>query len=154
MILLFQKKKIFTKLSRNVPWMVLYKVTVFRSSRIFNMAARTNNMLWLAEISKIFFSETKWTDIYKTKQFIYHYKGPVSTVLFCISFKITLSSFRLQTFPVSFHIIPPLLHIFIPPTYSQAFLLWTIAITWRLSSVNFSHFKLLLRNHWADWNQT
>jgi hypothetical protein len=34
-----------TKLSRNVPWMVLYKVTVFRSSRIFNMAARANNML-------------------------------------------------------------------------------------------------------------
>ena len=31
---------------------------------------------------------------------------------------------------------------------------WTIAITWRPSSVNFSHFKLLLRNHWADWNQT
>ena len=25
---------------------------------------------------------------------------------------------------------------------------------WRPSSVNFSHFKLLLRNHWADWNQT
>ena len=24
----------------------------------------------------------------------------------------------------------------------------------RLLSVNFSHFKLLLRNHWADWNQT
>ena len=23
-----------------------------------------------------------------------------------------------------------------------------------LSSVNFSHFKLLLRNHWANWNQT
>jgi hypothetical protein len=42
-----------TKLSRNVPWMVLYKVTVFRSSWIFNMAARANNMLWLAEISKI-----------------------------------------------------------------------------------------------------
>jgi hypothetical protein len=34
-----------TKPSRNVPWMVLYKVTVFRSSRIFNMAARANNML-------------------------------------------------------------------------------------------------------------
>jgi hypothetical protein len=31
--------------------MVLYKVTVFRSSQIFNMAARANNM---AEISKIF----------------------------------------------------------------------------------------------------
>ena len=47
-----------TKLSRNVPWMVLYKVSVFRSSRIFNMTAMANNMLWLAEISKIFFSET------------------------------------------------------------------------------------------------
>ena len=46
------------KLYMNVPWMVLYKVTVFRSSRIFNMATRANNMLWLAEISKIFFSET------------------------------------------------------------------------------------------------
>jgi hypothetical protein len=39
--------------------------------------------------------------------------------------------------------------------------MWTIAITWRpssvvcrLSSVNFSHFKLLLRNHLADWNRT
>jgi hypothetical protein len=31
--------------SRKVPWMVLYKVTVFRSSWIFNMAARANNML-------------------------------------------------------------------------------------------------------------
>jgi hypothetical protein len=31
-----------TKLSRNVPWVVLYKVSVFRSSRIFNMAARAN----------------------------------------------------------------------------------------------------------------
>ena len=29
----------------------------------------------------------------------------------------------------------------------------TIAITCRPSSVNFSHFKLLLRNHWANWNQ-
>jgi hypothetical protein len=47
-----------TKLSMNVPGMVLYNVSVFRSSRIFNMAAITNNMLCLAEISKIFFSET------------------------------------------------------------------------------------------------
>jgi hypothetical protein len=31
---------------------------------------------------------------------------------------------------------------------------WTIAISWHLSSVNFSHFKLILRNHWANWNQT
>jgi hypothetical protein len=43
---------------KNVPWMVLYKVTVFHSSRIFNMATRANNVLWLAEISKIFISET------------------------------------------------------------------------------------------------
>jgi hypothetical protein len=47
-----------TKLSRNVPWMVLYKLSVFGLSRIFNMAATANNMLWLAEISKILFSET------------------------------------------------------------------------------------------------
>ena len=33
------------KLYMNVHWMVLYKVTVFRSSRIFNMAARANNVL-------------------------------------------------------------------------------------------------------------
>jgi hypothetical protein len=37
---------------------VLYKVSVFRSSRIFNMSARANNMLRLTEISKIIFSET------------------------------------------------------------------------------------------------
>ena len=29
-----------------------------------------------------------------------------------------------------------------------------IVVTWRPSSVNFSHFKLLLRNHLADWNRT
>ena len=28
------------------------------------------------------------------------------------------------------------------------------SVVCHLSSVNFSHFKLLLRNHWADWNQT
>jgi hypothetical protein len=33
------------KLYMNVHWMVLYKVTVFRSSQLFNMAARANNML-------------------------------------------------------------------------------------------------------------
>ena len=33
------------KLYMNVHWMVLYKVSVFRSSWIFNMAARANNML-------------------------------------------------------------------------------------------------------------
>ena len=34
-----------TKISWSVPWMVLYKVTVFFSSWIFNMAAMANNML-------------------------------------------------------------------------------------------------------------
>jgi hypothetical protein len=34
-----------TELSRNVSWMVLYKVTVFRSSRIFNMAAKAAAIL-------------------------------------------------------------------------------------------------------------
>ena len=29
-----------------------------------------------------------------------------------------------------------------------------LSVVCRLSSVNFSHFKLLLRNHLADWNQT
>jgi hypothetical protein len=47
-----------SKKKGHVPWMDLYKVSVFRSSQIFNMAARAKNMLWLAEISKIFFSET------------------------------------------------------------------------------------------------
>ena len=33
--------------------------------------------------------------------------------------------------------------------------MWAIAITFRLSSsVNISHFNLLLRNHWANYNQT
>ena len=45
-LLLRNTGPIGTQLSRNVPWMVLYKVTVFR---IFNMAAKANNMLWLAE---------------------------------------------------------------------------------------------------------
>ena len=29
-----------------------------------------------------------------------------------------------------------------------------VSVVCRLSSVNFSHFKLLLRNHLADWNRT
>jgi hypothetical protein len=39
-----------TKFSRNVPWVVLYKLSVFRSSRIFNMAARANNMLCFKDL--------------------------------------------------------------------------------------------------------
>ena len=81
-----------TKLSRNVPWMVLYKVTVFRSSRIFNMAAKANNMLWLAEISKIFFSETNeltepklymndhWKVLYKVTVFYADRKSKMAAI--------------------------------------------------------------------------
>jgi len=29
-----------------------------------------------------------------------------------------------------------------------------IVITWRPSSINFSHFHLLLENHWTEFNQT
>jgi hypothetical protein len=47
----------------DVPWMVLYKVSVFRSSRIFNMAVGANNMLLLAEISKILFSEIETNEL-------------------------------------------------------------------------------------------
>ena len=71
--------------------MVLYKVTVFRSSRIFNMAAKANNMLWLAEISKIFFSETNeltepklymndhWNVLYQVTVFYAHRKSKMAT---------------------------------------------------------------------------
>ena len=46
------------KLYMDVLWMVLYKIAVFLSSLIFNMAARANNVLWFAEISKFLVSET------------------------------------------------------------------------------------------------
>ena len=72
--------------------MVLYKVTVFRSSRIFNMAAKANNMLWLAEISKIFFSETNkltepklymndhWNVLYQVTVFYADRKSKMATI--------------------------------------------------------------------------
>ena len=72
--------------------MVLYKVTVFRSSRIFNMAAKANNMLWLAEISKIFFSETNeltepklymidhWKVLYKVTVFYADRKSKMAAI--------------------------------------------------------------------------
>ena len=42
------------KLYMNVHWMVLYKVTVFRSSRIFNMAATAGLSLTLDPMGKMF----------------------------------------------------------------------------------------------------
>jgi hypothetical protein len=49
---------ISTKLARNVHWMVLYQICVFGADLKSNMAARDHNVFSLAEILKIFLSET------------------------------------------------------------------------------------------------
>ena len=71
------------KLYMDVLWMVLYKIAVFRSSLIFKMAARANNVLWLADISKFLFSESNeltepklymndhWKVLYQVTVFFY-----------------------------------------------------------------------------------
>ena len=71
------------KLYMDVLWIVLYKITVFCSSLIFNMATRAKNVLWLAEISKFLFSETNeltepklymndhWKVLYQVTVFFY-----------------------------------------------------------------------------------
>ena len=46
------------KLARNVHWMVLYQIRVFGADLKSNMAARVHNVFSLAEILKIFLSET------------------------------------------------------------------------------------------------
>ena len=51
-------KQIWTKLGRNVHWMVIYKILVFGTDLKSNMAARAHNVFWLAEILKIFLLET------------------------------------------------------------------------------------------------
>jgi hypothetical protein len=43
-----------TKLSRNVPWMVLYKVSVFHSSRIFNIIYSLGSVSSFVSEKKIF----------------------------------------------------------------------------------------------------
>jgi hypothetical protein len=48
----------FAKLARNVHWMVLYQICVFGVDLKSNMAARVHNVFSLAEILKIFLSET------------------------------------------------------------------------------------------------
>ena len=102
----------------------------------------------------------------------------VFRVVFCISLLVFLSYYFWPLYCLSFYLwllITPLVsggHCIVCPFISSPGpnqrSMWTIAITWRpssvvcrlssvvcsLSSVNFSHFKLLLRNHWADWNQT
>ena len=66
-------------------------MSVFRSSRIFNMAARANNIFWLAEISKILFSETNeltepklyknhhWNVLYQVSVFYVDRKSKMAT---------------------------------------------------------------------------
>jgi hypothetical protein len=51
-------EQISTKLARNVHWMVLYQIYVFGADLKSNMAARVHNVFSLAEILKIFLSET------------------------------------------------------------------------------------------------
>jgi hypothetical protein len=46
------------KLPRNVHWMDLYQICVFGADLKSNMAARVHNVFSLAEILKIFLSET------------------------------------------------------------------------------------------------
>jgi hypothetical protein len=48
----------FYKLARNVHWMVLYQICVFGADLKSNMASRVHNVFSLAEILKIFLSET------------------------------------------------------------------------------------------------
>jgi hypothetical protein len=71
------------KLYMDVLWMVLYKITVFRSSLKINMATRANNVLRLAEISKFLPSGTNeliepklylndhWKVLYQVTVFFY-----------------------------------------------------------------------------------
>jgi hypothetical protein len=44
-----------TKLSRNVPWMVLYKISLFRSDMKFKMAATAGLSLTLDPMGKMLF---------------------------------------------------------------------------------------------------
>jgi hypothetical protein len=48
----------YHKLARNVHWMVLYQICVFGADLKSNMAASVHNVFSLAEIFKIFLSET------------------------------------------------------------------------------------------------
>ena len=49
-----------TKLGRKHLYKVLYKVSLFRPIPPTNMAAKGNSCFWLANVKKIFSSETAW----------------------------------------------------------------------------------------------
>jgi hypothetical protein len=69
-------------------------------------------------------------------------------------------SFRedLWNFSQSEHIIGPGSHVEYPTGTKNSNFVGhchhLASVVCCLLSVNFSHFKLLLRNHWANWNQT
>jgi hypothetical protein len=55
---LYRRPSIDALLAINVHWMVLYQICVFGADLKSNMAARVHNVFSLAEILKIFLSET------------------------------------------------------------------------------------------------
>ena len=71
-----------TKLGRKHLYKVLYKISSFRPISPTNMAAKDNSCFWLANVKKIFSSETVWPNgaklgrkhlckiLYKTSSFI------------------------------------------------------------------------------------
>jgi hypothetical protein len=75
--------------------MVLYKMAVFRSSLIFNMAARANNVLWLADISKFLFSESYEL----TEPKLYMNEGPLpSYCFFYVNLKSKMAAYAGHSF--------------------------------------------------------
>jgi hypothetical protein len=49
-----------SKIGREHPWKVLYKDCSFTCDPLTNMATIGNSCFWLANLKKIFFSETTW----------------------------------------------------------------------------------------------
>jgi hypothetical protein len=56
--LIKRKESVNSESQPNVHWMVLYQICVFGADLKSNMAARVHNVFSLAEILKIFLSET------------------------------------------------------------------------------------------------
>ena len=156
--------------------MVLYKVTVFRSSRIFNMAARANNVLWLAEISKIFFSETNeltepklymndhWNVLYQVPVFYADRKSKMATIAGhrltldhmgkCSNafFSETTNMIKAKLYMNVHWMVLYNLKVFCSDMKFK--MAATAGLSLTLDPMGNSHTNLLLRNHWANCNQT